>query len=218
MAKGYRLIIILSIVLLSLSVANAQFDDEEKEFNPLYQTLKVVQKLSYDNFKSIKLLYTSIHNFGGGVQEFDKLVDEYAEASGLYFQKKMVESANKFTSNEKNIREVAMRLAKIYKDDVDKLHAQMVKMNIRYNIKRDIEKKEPNPYNDKALSGASYSIEKANDFYQLTRPIEAIAYFRKAKENCFQLYEILGEPLPDGFKRDIADNKNQVFESKEKKI
>lgn len=218
MAKGYRLLIILSIVLLSLSAVIAQTEEENAEFNTLYQPLKVVQKLSYDNFKRIKLMYTSIMNFGGGDQEFDKLVNDYAEATGFYFQKNMIESANRFTKNEKDITDIAMRIAKKYKEDTEVLYNELIKKNIRFNIKRDIEKKEMNPYNDKTLSGASFALEKANDFYLMTRPVEAIAHFRKAKESCFQLYEILGEKVPEQYKKDIVDNRNQVYESKEKKI
>lgn len=220
MAKGFRIILAFLLFVFFAQIAVAQIDpeDKEKEFNQLYQPLNVVQRLSYDNFKKIKLLYASIANFGGGQAEFDKLVDMYAEASALYFQKKIIESANLFTKNEKEIDATAMRIAKQYKDETEKLHSDMIKINVKYKIKREIEKKEANAYSDKELSIASQALEKASDYYVRSRPIDAINHYRRTKESCFLLYKVLGMPVPEKFEKDIADNKNQVYVAKEKKM
>ena len=45
-----------------------------------------------------------------------------------------------------------------------------------------------------------------------------LLYFRRAKESCFLLYKILEVPLPEEYNKDIVDNKNQIYVSKEKKI
>ena len=74
----------------------------------------------------------------------------------------------------------------------------------------------PNPSATTVVRGASFEISRANDYYVRSRPIDAIYHFRKAKNSCFQLYEILELPLPDKFNKDILDNHNKVYVSKEK--
>lgn len=193
-------------------------EDPRKEFNELYQPISVIKRLSYDNFKSIKLLHAAIMNYGGGEAEFDRLVDTYAEASALYFQNKIIEAANLFTKNEEDINEVSRKIATIYKNDTDKLHTSIIKINVKYKIKSSLKGEQPNSGADKAVAGASYGIQKANDLYVRSRPIEAIYYFRRAKEQCFKLYDSLNMPLPEEFKKDVADNQNRVYESKNKQI
>ena len=217
MTKKIHYFFIMLFILTVLTPISAQTNTANKDFNPLYKPIRVIQKLSYDNFKKIKLLHAAIKNFGGGQAEFDKLVDVYAEASALYFQKEMLASANLFTKNKRDIDKMAMEIAKRYKEDTDKLHLAMIKMNIRYNITRDIEGKKPNPYNDRALGSASYAVQKASDYYVRTRPVHAIIYFRRAKSSCFDLYKILEMEIPDKFKRDMVDNKNKIYTAKEKK-
>ncbi len=218
MTKGIRCSIVFPIILFFLSSLNAQTMTKKKEFNKLYRPVSVVKRLSYDNFKKIKLLHTAIMNYGGGKEEFDRLVDAYAEASALYFQNKIIESANLFTKNEKEINDVSQKIAMIYKKDTDKLHTETIKMNVKYKIKMSLKGQRPNPSAEKAIGGASFGTQKANDLYIRSRPIQAIYFFRRAKENCFLLYKILEVPLPEKFKKDTIDNQNKVFHSKKKQI
>ena len=204
----------LCIAAYTLPVAQ---ENQEKQFNPLYDPEAVIQRLSYDNFKNIKLLRTAIYNFGSGEQEFNSLVDTYAEASALYFRNEMIASANLFTKNEKDIKEVAMRLAKLYKEQSEKLHVQVIKMGVRHSLKASIEQTKPNPSVDPLISNASYGIKMANDYLVRSKPIDAIDYFRRAKENCFKVYQVLGEELPEEYKKDIVDNQNKIYIAKEKK-
>ncbi|MDY6933022.1 MAG: hypothetical protein SVZ03_02210 [Spirochaetota bacterium] len=218
MIKGFRFIVLLffiTVIFIPLK-SHAQIETTNREFNPLYKPISVIMRLSYDNFKKIKLMHTSIMNYGGGKEEFDKLVDAFAEASALYFQNKLVESANLFTKNGKDIDGVAAKLAKTYKDETERLHSEIIKMNVKYNIKNSLKGEKPNPTATAAVRGASFGINKANDYYVRSRPIDAITYYRRAKSKCFELYEILEVPLPERFKKDILDNHNKVYISKEK--
>ncbi|MBN2403268.1 MAG: hypothetical protein JXN64_12830 [Spirochaetes bacterium] len=218
MIKGLRYYIIFFLIIFSFSSANAQFEQVKKEFDPLYHATDVVMQLSYDNFKRIKLLHSAIMNYGGGKEEFDRVVDTYAEASALYFQNKTIESANLFTKNKKDIDEIAARIAKVYKNDTDKLHTNIIKMHVKYNVKMSIKGERVNPQSETALRGASGGVQLANDYLDRSRYVEAITYFRRAKENCFLVYKVLEVPLPEEFNKDIVDNKNQIYVSKEKKI
>ena len=218
MPKGIRYYIIFSIALFFFSSANAQFETAKSEFNPLYIPDDVVKQLSYDNFKRIKLLHTAIMNYGGGKEEFDRIVDTYAEASALYFQNKITESANLFTKNKKDIDDIGQRIAKIYKSDTDKLHTNIIKMHVKYKVKMSLKGEQLNPQSEVALAGASAGVQIANDYLERSRFVDAISYFRRAKEGCFQVYKILEVPLPEEFNKDVVDNKNQVYISKEKKI
>ena len=145
MIKGLKCYIIFFIALFFFSTANAQFETVKKEFNELYIPNDVVLKLSYENFKRIKLLHTAIMNYGSGKEEFDRVVDTYAEASSLYFQNKVIESANLFTKNQKDIDDIAARIAKIYKNDSDKLYNNVVKMHVKYKVKMSIKGEQRKP-------------------------------------------------------------------------
>ena len=218
MIKVTRYFLAFVITLFFITAAHSQFETAKKEFNPLYSAEDVVKSLSYDNFKRIKLLHAAIMNYGGGKEEFDRIVDVYAEASALYFQNKITESANLFTKNKKDIDEVALRIANLYKKDTDKLHTNIIKMSVKYNVKMSLKGEEVNPQAEVAINGASYGVQKGNDFLARSRPVQAIYYFRRAKESCFQVYKVLEVPLPEEFNKDIVDNKNQVYVSKEKKV
>lgn len=217
MVKGIKSFLSLSMFVLLIAPLYAEIEPQ-KEFNELYDPMAVVQRLSYDNFKSIKLLHAAIMNYGGGEAEFDKLVDTYSMASALYFQNKIIESANMFSRNEKEIQEVSQKIATIYKNETDQLHIDIIKMNVKYKIKASLQGEKIKEGADKAVFGASEGIQKANDFYVRSKPIESIYFFRRAKEQCFKLYSVLQVPLPDKFKKDQIDNQNKVFESKNKQI
>jgi hypothetical protein len=218
MTKGIRYYIVFIIVLFSISSVNAQFDTAKKEFNALYIPDDVVKQLSYDNFKRIKLLHSAIMNYGGGKEEFDRVVDTYAEASALYFQNKIVESANLFTKNKKDIDDIAQRIAKIYKNDTDKLHNNMIKMHVKYKVKMSIKGERVSPQAEVVLAAAAGGVQMANDYLDRSKYVEAISFFRRAKDSCFTVYKVLEVPLPEEFKKDVVDNKNQVYISKEKKM
>lgn len=215
MGKGIRGSVILCVLIVSGALF-AQEAGQKREFNPLYEPLSYVQRASYDNFKNIKLLHTAIINFGGGEAEFDKLVDEYAEASALYFRESMVESANTFSRNEKNIHATAIKLSQKYKADSEALQTDVIKFHVRNNVKLSLNGKRPDPTAELLLSNANFGIKRANDYMARSRPVEAIYYFRRAKENCFKYFEVTKQQLPEKYKRDVVDNQNKVYTAKEK--
>jgi hypothetical protein len=220
MRKGFQLTaVILAVILFNVSLPAQEATDEkppEKQFNTLYDTEAVINRLSYENFKSIKLLRTAIFNYGKGESQFEELVNDYARASALYYRKEYIKSANLFTQNEKNIQDVATQLAKQYKETSEKLHIDVIKMGVKHQLKSSIEKQKPNATVEALISNASYAIHMANDYLVRSHPIDAIFYFRRAKENCFKVYEILKIDIPDTFEKDMVDLQNEVYVEKEK--
>jgi hypothetical protein len=204
----------ISAIIISTAVF-AQ-EGEKIESNPLNEPIAVVKRATYDNFKSIKLLHTSIMNFGGGEAEFDKLVNEYAEASSMFFQDNIPESANIFIKNEKNIQAVALKLAQKYKEDTETLLKDITIINVKNNINLSLKGEKPNATADVLALNGSFGLKKATDYLNRSMPVEAIYYYRRAKENCFKYYEAIGKPLPDRFKKDIVDTHNKVYVAREK--
>ncbi len=216
MAKGWRIVGILIFLSVFAVALNAQQAEPAKEFNPLYNPLQVIQRLSYDNFKSIKLLHTAIINFGGGEAEFDRLVNDYAEATSYYFRGSMVESANLYTKNEKDIHAVGMKLAQKFKDDTEALHREIIKQHVKTNVKLSLKGAKTDPTAELLVSNGAFGVNKAGDLYERARPVESIYYYRRAKESCFKYYELAKEPLPDRYKKDVVDAQNKIYTSKEK--
>ena len=205
----------------------AQEDPDIKDAsNPLYEPIAVVQRLSYDNFKNIKLLTVAIMNYGGGEADFNRIVDGYAEASALYFSRDYKKAAAEFTKNDKDIQDVAMKLSAKYKTDAEALTKEIISYSIKSRIRKSIEGTKTNEADlasEKLLSQATESVAKANDLSVRVRPYQAIAQYRRAKEQCMVYYETLkvkdvnGQKLADRFERDRADVKNKIYVAKEKK-
>ena len=234
MAKGFRFISIFIIPILFISILSGQ----EKKYDSHIKPISLIKRLSYENFKSIKLLQTAVHNYGGGEAEVDRLVDQYSEASALYFQNKYEESANLFSENSREILKVSQSLAKIYRTDTEVLVKKGLKFNIKNDLKNSFIGKKPNKFAEKFLSNARFAYSKAQNLYDSfintknappERLIITIFYFRRAKENILLMFQN-SEMDPDGakseemkkqlmqqYKKDIQDNKNKIFKTKEKK-
>jgi len=216
MVKGFQKIAFFLCFLMATPVLYSQEPGSNKEYNPLYRPIDVVKRASYDNFKSIKLLHSAIINFGGGEAEFDRLVNDYAEASALYFRGQMDESATLFTKNEKDILQVAMQIAQKYKNETETLHKEIIKFHVKNNIRLSLKGEKPNPTAELLLNNGASAVLRANDFLVRSRPIDAIYYFRRAKDSCFKYYEVTGQKLSDQYKKDMVDNQNKIYTSKEK--
>jgi hypothetical protein len=190
MAKGFQTTI-LALALLIPALSGAQ------SYNNYYKPKSLIKRLSYENFRNIKMLQAAIYNYGSGESEVEELVDQYAEASALYFQNKITEAAEKFQENERNILKVAQKLAKIYRKDTDRIFTEAVKTNVRNTLKLRMRgHNESNQYADKYLSTAKYAFNKATDYYdryinaKTANPrhlVTAIYYYRQAKENVFNM-------------------------------
>jgi len=204
----------------------AQEKQSSEKINPLYDPVPVVLRLSYDNFKSIKLLYTAIVNYGGGQAEFDRLVDGYAEASALYFSHEYRKAADAFTKNEKDIREVAVKLSAKYKDDTTALNKAIISHNVKLRVRHSVDGKKTTEAMltaDKLIGLSSESLAKGNDFDVRVRPVQAIQLYRRSKDQSIQYYKVLGvkevdgQKIDDRFEREKADNINKIYVAKEKK-
>jgi len=178
--------------------------------------MDLIKKASNENFKSIKQLHAAIINFGGGSAEFDSLVNEYSDASTLYFKEQFPDSAQVFARNEKAINSAAYRLAQTYRKDTESIHGEVIREreSLMLNLSRQGGK--VNASAELMIEYASSGLNRAIDELERFRPIDAIYYFRRAKESCFRFYEILEKPLPEKYRKDAADNRNQVFIEVEK--
>ena len=235
MIKGMNLIM-SSFVMLFMSSAFAQ--SYKSDNNPLYgpvptNPLSIAKRLSYENYRSIKLLNNAILNYGGGEAEVDKLIDQYAEASALYFQNRVDESAEVFKKNQIDIMNAAKQLSVKYRDDTTALLLDSTKMATRIRVKMQLRgggSSDRFPF-EKYLEYAQFAVVKANDYHERFKDakavsalelINAIYYYRTAKDNLIQMIRIMEmdktkkDELLAKYKKDIDDNKNKVYESKEK--
>jgi hypothetical protein len=212
----------------------SQAGSVDGKINPLYDSVAVVQRLSYDNFKSIKLLYSAVVNFGGGQAEFDKLVDGYATASSYYFSRDFDKAADAFTKNEKDIKEAATRLAQKYQQDTIELNREIIKYQVNARIKQSLTADKQDPEAKRKtqeglqtaeimMKQSSESLSMANDELVRAHPVQAIALYRRSKDNSIMFYEALGlkelknQKLSERFAREKSDNKNKIYIAKEKK-
>ena len=105
-------------------------------------------------------------------------------------------------------------------------------MNIKTSLRRSLNGEKRNEVADKLLSNAQFGVQKANDFYDRykaahTAPpselVSSVYYYRRAKENLFLMYEVTDlDPREkknffDQHKKDIEDNNNRIYKSREKK-
>lgn len=209
----------------------------QEKYNSLYQPLPVVKRLSYENFRNIKLLSASIMNYGGGDAELEKLVDQYAEATALYFQNKIPDAAQKFSDNERAILKMAQDLAKKYRQDSDALFTQAMKIYAKSSIQRALDGKKPNEATEMFIQNGKFALEKASDYYDryinatVAPPrelITSIYYYRKLKESVINVYTYMDynndkkknqemrDQMLSKFKKDIDDNNNKVSKSMDK--
>jgi len=233
MRKG-MLFAVMFVLSLSPSLSAQTYS---YDYSPLYgplplNPLSVARRLSYENFRSIKLLHAAIMNFGGGEAEVNKLVDQYAEASALYFQNRIKESAEAFTRNQIEILNTAKRLALKYKEDTAALLTDSIKLNFKNKFKKNFQEiRQGEASADKYLENAQWSVSRANDFYDRFKDakaapslglINAVYYFRATKENLFNMVKVLNmdkaqkDEYLAKYKKDLVDNNNKVYESKEK--
>jgi hypothetical protein len=234
MRKGFHLLsgILFVITVLNVNLQAQSSGGSNYLYGPpkKYKPIPLVKRLSYENFRNIKLLTAAIINFGGGEAEIDKLIDNYAEASALYFQNKYEDSAEKFLANEKEILAMAKKLARQYFETSDRLLKESIKLNIKKDLKSALKGEKDDRQARKFLNNARFAVQRGNDIYvrfkdaSVASPrelITAIYYYRRAKANMFimhdlQLDEESKKKFKEKYKKDMMDNRNRVYKSKEK--
>jgi hypothetical protein len=219
--------LVMLLVINIFTVFNTGYtQNEEKKYNQQYNTVSLIKRLSYENFKNIKLLRSAIMNYGGGEAEFQKLIDQYAEATALYFEDKVEESAVKFSDNEREILKIAKKIALDYSKNSSQFLNKGIKRNIQISIQLEVEGKERNIVMDKYLDNAKAAIKKASailEDYKYTtdktsgsaqRLVTSIYYYRASKQNLFLMYQAHIETLkldPKDSKKD-KEMKDQLFD------
>lgn len=235
MRKGTSLIMSCCVALImSSAFAQSYKYDNHPSYGPVPPNpVSIAKRLSYENYRSIKLLNNAILNYGGGEAEIDKLIDQYAEASALYFQNRVNESAEAFKKNQVDIMNTAKQLSVKYKDDTTLLLVDSTKMATRTRLKLQLRgggSADKFPF-EKYLEHAQFAVSKANDYYDRYKDakavsalelINAIYYYRTAKENLIQMFRTMEmdkakkDEILAKYKKDIDDNMNKVYESKVK--
>jgi hypothetical protein len=266
--------LLITLFIISILISPAYAQSYKFDYHPAYgpsplggEPQSIAKLLSYENFRSIKLINTAVMNFGGGEAEINKLIDQYAEASALYFQNKMFDSAKAFKENQLAIMTTAKQLAQKYNETTNALLKESITMNIRAKLKLKMKGYEGKLYSDKFLEQGQAWVLKANDYYERFKDakrvsalemITGIYYYRGAKESLFDMMRqiadaqskseaeaevnamITKKQLPrskkeetiqqkeeqkkkdllakylDKYSRDMVDDKNLVYESREK--
>jgi len=197
----------LTVFMLLINLVIFDAFAQEKQYNEQYSPASVVKRLSYENFKNIKLLRTAILNYGGGEQEVQKLVEQYADATALYFQDRTDDAASKFSENEKEIFRLAKKLSELYHKDTSAFLNKAIKRNVQINLENEINCQGRNPVIDKYLDQAKAALKKASTIYEdykyssdktqgsAIRLITAIYYYRTAKQNLFMMYQAYVDSL-----------------------
>jgi len=166
-------------------------------------------------------------NYGGGEAEVQKLIEQYADATALYFEDKVEESAAKFSENEREIFKIAKKLATEYSKDSSKFLNKGIKRNIQISIQQDLEGKsrETIAVMEKYLDNAKSAQKKANaileDYKYINeknstsaqRLVTSIYYYRLAKDNLIKMYQAYIEPMKlDPDKKKDREMKDQLFD------
>jgi hypothetical protein len=171
-------------------------------------------------------LKTAIINFGGGEAEVQKLIDQYAEATTLYFNDKVEESAVKFTENEREIFNTAKKLATDYSKDSSQFLNKSIKRNIEIIMQDNtVNKQHRNSVMSRCLDSAKILLKQANTILDehknvgdkitpsARRLISSIYYCRSAKENLFMMYDAyISDMELDPDKAKDKEKKEQLFD------
>lgn len=198
---------------------------DETKYNQQYNPVSLIKRLSYENFKNIKLLRSAIMNYGGGEAEVQKLIDQYADATALYFEDKVEESAAKFTENEKEIFKISKRIAGDYSKDSSLFMNKGIKRNVQISIQKEVEGGKRDAVMDKYLDNAKSAKRRASSILEdykysgekntgsAQKLITSIYYFRLVKQNLFLMYHAYIEPMKlDADAKKDREMKDQLFD------
>ena len=200
-------------------------ENEDHKYFQRVNSVSLIKRLSYENLKNIRLLKTAIINFGGGESEVQKLIDQYAEATTLYFNDKIEDAAAKFAENEREIFNTAKKLAADYSADSSQFLNKSIKRNIEIILQEEANKQHRNAVMAKYLDNAKAFQRKANaildDYKNVSekntpspqRLAASINYYRMSKENLFMMYEVyISDMELDKDKAKDKEMKEQLFD------
>ncbi|MBN2077499.1 MAG: hypothetical protein JW838_00940 [Spirochaetes bacterium] len=266
---------LLIMSLIAAAMVSPVFAQSHKfDYHPAYgpaplggNPQSMARQLSHDNFISIRWLNAAIMNYGGGEAEIDTLIDVYSDASALYFQNKMMESAKKFIENQTAIMQSAKQLAGKYSTETAAILKECMELSLRSRLKMGIRGDQGMDSVDKYLGQAKAGVFKANDYHERFKDakaasarelITAIYLYRGAKANMFEMLTLLADVQSrflaeqevkamlakkeispgnkervrrekedqkrkellsrylDKYVKDMADNKNVVYQAREK--
>ncbi|MCL2154654.1 MAG: hypothetical protein FWH53_03210 [Leptospirales bacterium] len=213
-------------VLFSEGYSQNETKDEDSKYYQQFNPASLIKRLSYENLRNIRLLKAAIINFGGGETEVQKLIDQYADATTLYFSDKIEEAAAKFAENEREIFNAAKKLATDYSTDSSQFLNKSIKRNIEIIMQEDSENKQHrNAVMAKYLDNAKSLQKQANTILNdhknvgekntpsARRLITSINYYRLSKENLFMMYETyISDMELDKDKAKDKEMKEQLFD------
>jgi len=210
-----RIYIAISIFLSSALAVNAQGKNAKDTLTDQQQ--RNLDNVISVNYIGIRDLRVPIMNYGGGKDQYNKLVDSFSKAFAKYMNDNMVESIDLFEKNNKDINSVAIEIAKQYQKDANEIYEKAVRIVIANKFERsaaatfvetDFNLSAP-PYF--YIKSAAQELNLANKRFNDNDIIDSISYYRRAKDFIFQCFNDITYPIDDQYKKDIADNRNEVF-------
>lgn len=215
MINLYRLIIPVLLIIASFSTGYSAETIDTWKTKDITDMENISRKLSFENYNKIGMLKNAIINYYGQAV-LDSLINTYSEASGLYFSRNIKESALLFTKNEKDINDVAYKLCKIYEKDTAAIISSTNEDIVKPQLILKIKGKGSDQNMQLVMNMASDSMKNAKDQVSWSRYIEAIYYFRVAKKICFRYYQDMQIEIPEKYKKDRIDSRDEIFDEKMK--
>ncbi len=210
-----RTITVLFVILTIQSGFAAETMDKWKT-KDLTDMENLARQLSFENYAKIRMLKSAIINYSGN-PVFESLINTYSDASAFYFSRDIVNAANLFSQNEKEINDVASKLCDIYEKDTAAIMSSTSTDLVKPKMLQQMKNKETvDPQMKLVLNMASSAMQKAKDQNKWGRPIEAIYYYRLAKKICFRFYQDMQVAVPEKYNKDRVDSRDEVFDEKQK--
>ncbi len=199
----------------TLLLAMALFSGVQAQQTPNYPA--VIDTLMARNFIDIRSLYVPLMNYGGGHAQFEKLLDDFSRAYAYYLQRRLKESAELFEKNQQEITQAAQSIAKVYETDSTRIHDEALKLMMRMKMQNSINSTNLDismgrfTTGDMYINNATNALTVAKRNLDGGKPIEAIFFYRRAKQFSFQCFELYNIPLSSNYEKDISDNRNEIF-------
>jgi hypothetical protein len=208
-----RIFLITNIFLSSALAVYAQ----SAEYKLTDQQQRTLDNIISENYIGIRDLRIPLMNFGGGKEQYNKLVESFSNAFAKYMNENKVESMNLFKNSNKDINNTAVEIAKKYQKDANEIYEKGVRVVISNKFERSASANfVETGFNlsappDFYIKSAAQQLSIGNKHLADNEAIDSIYYFRRAKDFVFQCFNEIKYPIDDQYKKDIADNRGEQF-------